>query len=1648
MPSLKIDLIVDDKGNVTIQKTAASLEGLNKEATKLGASFSSSLTKMEGSLAGMNASLQKTEAYTKTTQSSMAGLSRSILRLYAEYYVLSSAIGAVGSAMLKSMNIIDEYNGSITTMAALVTSMMKFNPGESLAQGYQRARTYAEGLVKTMEDIDKHSSMNQRELIAMAQAMTREGVKLNYANAEAVKGFTDMSNALSAVVGDMPDRMRQINQEIKALLTGQTRPSDQLAKTVASMTPNFKEQLEIHKKAGDVWEWLGKLVKGFGAAQSDIDRSWQATKSTLETIATQVLREGFGKAYGEIIEKTKQLSKWALDHKKEIADLIDTGWNVLKGVVTGIAAPFEAATYAVTNFGRQLIILSSTMTGIYISGVIATAIETGKLVGIMKELVQVVEILASRALLTLASRFGVIGIAVGAATYGVMAVIDKQKEWNRLLAGNDLDTINKRIDEYTKKMKAMPTAGDLYAQAQNRGVNPYQKELDQLFAARSRILEEQKKMAKVTEDAKKAAAIQLNPAQDDDGSAKKAADEAARLLEQYNDLKRTLTGKIEMEGLDDLGRKLRQNQLDYENLLDSIKKQPAAHQAELAALGQTLRKRSDIHDVMEQAVKDEQQRQKDEDDQLKTMASVKRDMDSLLNAYGDVQDSLDPAAEAQHAFNDALSILNEVMERDIQKIPEVLDLIDRLNAAKTVTDLQRDVDYYAEITGMEEEYYARSMQLIEAKRLANIAAHKDVEAENRRALNSMGKIEQEKYEHEIKHINARWDGYSDFFDGLSGLYKEDSKEQKTLQDVALAFQIAQQAQLSITALYTAATAVINQATGDPYTAFERMAAMAAALAPLLAVVGQSLSGGSGGSGESSAYQPTTVFGGESGQASESIANSLDLLNDIEADSYSELVGIHSAMRSLSFNLTGAIRQIVQGYDSSLGTYGGMSSPTIGNGPLTAMTSVASMGAGFLSGGSLLQALSTTTIGGSSMAGFWAGLSAMGPVGWAAMAFSAIDIFTGGKLTEAIGNFIGGSETRASAQGFAIGSTSIGNVVNAGAGNKIYGWDYLNTRTEDTSMGSHSYGNDFYNAAWDTTSGGQKLEKAWSGVYEGMSNVLIGAAKAIGSDSILANTMAYQFEPLIVNLLSIDPDKYEEVISAELNRVADVAAETLFKPLIEQFQNLGEGAFETITRIVSNLGVVKELLDMTGQSMSATAEAAFTLSESLIGLAGDLDTLTGYVSTYYDAFISDAQKQIDLQGSLQEQLSLINQALPATRDGYADLVESLDLNTQSGQEAYYTLMRLSGAADEYYDYLEKRMEDLLSGAIGGEKDTITASYNEQLGILNEKLDAAKNVVSDLTGIVNKLKAAKESMRLEDEKYLKGMYQWSMGKLGQMVAQSQSGKLPTVDQLDKITGYLTSTDNAKYYSSEIDYQRDYWKVYNQLGAIETEATSQLSAAERTVQLIEQQIEDLKEWYEAEMGKLDSLYDALMGIDNSIMSLAQAIGSLAAMQASAGNITPGMSDYIINGGTGDPILNLYSMLFNRNPLTPNVQGLTDVGGYGFWKAAYDSGYSIDQIIDEMMGGSEYAAIKAARGYAYGGISSGPESGYAAKLHGTELVVSPKSSYPATVQGSNVIEMAEMKKDIKALREESKQSRKYLDEMRRDMREWNTTGLLTRTS
>jgi hypothetical protein len=64
----------------------------------------------------------------------------------------------------------------------------------------------------------------------------------------------------------------------------------------------------------------------------------------------------------------------------------------------------------------------------------------------------------------------------------------------------------------------------------------------------------------------------------------------------------------------------------------------------------------------------------------------------------------------------------------------------------------------------------------------------------------------------------------------------------------------------------------------------------------------------------------------------------------------------------------------------------------------------------------------------------------------------------------------------------------------------------------------------------------------------------------------------------------------------------------------------------------------------------------------------------------------------------------------------------------------------------------------------------------------------------------------------------------------------------------------------------------------------------------------------------------------------------------------------------------------------------------------------------------------------FAYGGISTGSESGYEATLHGTELIISPKTSFPATVTGGdNVILIDEIRK----LRAEAKEQNARLARM-----------------
>lgn len=117
---------------------------------------------------------------------------------------------------------------------------------------------------------------------------------------------------------------------------------------------------------------------------------------------------------------------------------------------------------------------------------------------------------------------------------------------------------------------------------------------------------------------------------------------------------------------------------------------------------------------------------------------------------------------------------------------------------------------------------------------------------------------------------------------------------KKIEQAMAVLSIAQEA----LALRAGITAILTQGEGDPYSAFARMAAMAALVAPLLASIGAGVAAFSGGGGPSAqsaevrqASQGTGTVLGDPDAKSESIANAIE----ITADATSSLVGINRGM---------------------------------------------------------------------------------------------------------------------------------------------------------------------------------------------------------------------------------------------------------------------------------------------------------------------------------------------------------------------------------------------------------------------------------------------------------------------------------------------------------------------------------------------------------------------------------------------------------------------------------------------------------------------------------------------------------------------------------------------------------------------------------
>lgn len=284
-------------------------------------------------------------------------------KMTAQVWVAYEAVKTFTNFIKSGIEAVDRFNLTGVQLAAMMTGMMK-SDNRTLPERYKEAREYATDLLKELEKIDKQTLLGAEDLATITQEMMKQGVIIDINNAKEIQAFTTYANALATTTAGAPNKMIQLRQETRALLQGEVNQYSILASMINAQTGDLKTQVELHKKQGDLWQWLAQQLQGFAAAQGEINVSWEAISSSMETTYTQILRAGMQVAYRDIIALCQKLNSLVDENREIIARVMNDGWVAIRETAKAVYDIVKNMAPALELLGKTTMTILYGWTGI------------------------------------------------------------------------------------------------------------------------------------------------------------------------------------------------------------------------------------------------------------------------------------------------------------------------------------------------------------------------------------------------------------------------------------------------------------------------------------------------------------------------------------------------------------------------------------------------------------------------------------------------------------------------------------------------------------------------------------------------------------------------------------------------------------------------------------------------------------------------------------------------------------------------------------------------------------------------------------------------------------------------------------------------------------------------------------------------------------------------------------------------------------------------------------------------------------------------------------------------------------------------------------------------------------------------------------
>lgn len=403
------------------------------------------------------------------------------------------------------------------------------------------------------------------------------------------------------------------------------------------------------------------------------------------------------------------------------------------------------------------------------------------------------------------------------------------------------------------------------------------------------------------------------------------------------------------------------------------------------------------------------------------------------------------------------------------------------------------------------------------------------------------------------------------------------------------------------------------------------------------------------------------------------------------------------------------------------------------------------------------------------------------------------------------------------------------------------------------------------------------------------------------------------------------------------------------------------ATKLITEINSQIASVEALRTLAGAlPLKSLKDLSFDAADGLITLAGGIDALNQKISSYYENFYTQDERNAQTLGNVSAALKSVGLATPKTREAFRALVEAQDLSTESGRKAYATLMNVADAfasvtpsAEEAAKATQAKADadkaqaeaaaDAKKKALQAATDAAYASLERALASEKNRLQAAKQVaqesVNTLGSLFNTLKGhvteLYNTVAATQAQSARAGLQFIDQALG--IARS-TGYLPDATSLsDAITAARSGLDSSQF-GSAFEQQRAQLTLAGKLAELKDLTGTQKTLAEQQLATAEDQLASLDKI----LSNAKDQVDALRGIDTSVLSVGQALekissallgekdGNASATKPGVQVTNPGSQFTVGGGGSG------------TGPATGGSSGGFTVGGGGGSTSSPSTKYS----------------------------------------------------------------------------------------------------------